>query len=563
MKPQLNILHIMADSRKQMASLLGTDGKRLSSAAFATSKDGAVSCDESVGASARSVALFKKIVESVVKANKKALANKDEAAPLDPQAMLLALQSAQDGAGNIDALGLLGISPSTMSVDGTTTEADQNASEILKTALSVISKTLNLNVPDGLQLVNLNNASDAVKDQLAEILSALKGMNGLLNGAIQANQPMTISGKYLDTSQTVSIERVLRVETFAVEMALKSSGLSGDIAQRMAQKNDLPASNIITATDPSLIATVPSQVKQALGNGISAQEQSVETLFKKLAYSLQENAPAQEKNVLLGKISAIATSPVVNEQTGVASAQETSGKNIKGAQLGTVDAKVLRTLLKIDATGAENNDAAQGTAKLNLPDSLKTLIAKDLGAAAAQNDEKAALAMADASGMKNPDASTMLHEVRNLTTNKTTEESVMNQISDKLQTAVKTGVTEIRLLLRPESLGEMRVKLTLDGDMVMGKIYVENQQVKHIIETNMQSLKDSLANHNLQVGTFDVNVGGGARDNAQDMTQQAFAAMNGNSKNEAAFHDESTEMDLTSGLETGRRYGSNTVEFFA
>ena len=45
------------------------------------------------------------------------------------------------------------------------------------------------------------------------------------------------------------------------------------------------------------------------------------------------------------------------------------------------------------------------------------------------------------------------------------------------------------------------------------RIQVENQQVKQIVESNLQLLKDALAEQNLQAGSFEVNVGDGWGDN--------------------------------------------------
>ena len=110
----------------------------------------------------------------------------------------------------------------------------------------------------------------------------------------------------------------------------------------------------------------------------------------------------------------------------------------------------------------------------------------------------------------------------------------------------------------------MRVKLTIDGDVVMGKIYVETQQVKHIIETNMQSLKDSLAQHNLQTGSFDVNVGGGAREQLNDLPRHVIAdAGNDSGALSGALENTEAPADNPIGSETGRRFGSNTIEYFA
>jgi flagellar hook-length control protein FliK len=153
-------------------------------------------------------------------------------------------------------------------------------------------------------------------------------------------------------------------------------------------------------------------------------------------------------------------------------------------------------------------------------------------------------------------------DLRSTALPKTIEESIMNQLSDKVQTALKTGVTEIRLLLRPESLGEMRVKLTIDGDVVMGKIYVENQQVKHIVESNLQMLKDSLAQHNLQAGSFDVNVNGGDREDLREMANRALQSGMVNN-NEIRDKDQNvSDKDVSTRQDTGRRFGTNTIEYF-
>jgi flagellar hook-length control protein FliK len=154
---------------------------------------------------------------------------------------------------------------------------------------------------------------------------------------------------------------------------------------------------------------------------------------------------------------------------------------------------------------------------------------------------------------------------------KNLEESVMTQVTEKLNAAVKNGITEMRIMLRPESLGEMHLKIRLEGDVVMAKIYVENQQVKHIVESNLVMLKDALAQHNLQAGTFSVDVNSGnngMRDHmgsAQDLAAQQGQDGDGKQagSDNGAAREESSETDMANGIETGRRFGNNTIEFFA
>lgn len=110
----------------------------------------------------------------------------------------------------------------------------------------------------------------------------------------------------------------------------------------------------------------------------------------------------------------------------------------------------------------------------------------------------------------------------------------------------------------------------MDGDVVMGKIYVENQQVKHIVESNLNVLKDALAQHNIQTGAFDVDVnhGNNTRDQMQMMAE--LAAIAGRTGGKASGDVDETDQNATSaqsatvaGVDTGRRYGNNSIELFA
>ena len=121
---------------------------------------------------------------------------------------------------------------------------------------------------------------------------------------------------------------------------------------------------------------------------------------------------------------------------------------------------------------------------------------------------------------------------------------------------------EIRLILRPESLGDVRMTIRMEGDVVMARIHVENQQVKQIIESNLQSLKDSLEEQNLQAGNFDVNVNQGSEKEMQDLAHLGRSAQSRDNAEEIMQQDRD-DKTMNIGTETGRRFGSNTIEYFA
>jgi flagellar hook-length control protein FliK len=103
--------------------------------------------------------------------------------------------------------------------------------------------------------------------------------------------------------------------------------------------------------------------------------------------------------------------------------------------------------------------------------------------------------------------------------------------------------------------------IQMDGDVVMARITVENQQVKQIIESNLQALRDSLEEQNLQAGAFDVNVNQGSQNEERESLASGRDVRGVNNTDELG--NEPSADHLTAGTETGRRFGSNTIEYFA
>lgn len=67
---------------------------------------------------------------------------------------------------------------------------------------------------------------------------------------------------------------------------------------------------------------------------------------------------------------------------------------------------------------------------------------------------------------------------------------------------------EIRLLMKPESLGYVRIKLTIEDNNIAGKIIVDNNSVKEIFESNMENLARSFRENGYSSANIDVSVGG-------------------------------------------------------
>ncbi len=81
------------------------------------------------------------------------------------------------------------------------------------------------------------------------------------------------------------------------------------------------------------------------------------------------------------------------------------------------------------------------------------------------------------------------------------------------------GTSEISMRLEPDHLGQMRVRLTLDGNhSLTARIQVETQEARSLIEGSLYRLKESLAEQGLKVEKFSVDV----RQDGNQEQRQAF-----------------------------------------
>ncbi len=69
------------------------------------------------------------------------------------------------------------------------------------------------------------------------------------------------------------------------------------------------------------------------------------------------------------------------------------------------------------------------------------------------------------------------------------------------------GTGEIRLVLKPENLGSVRIRLALSESSLEGRIVVDNNSVKELVESSLDSLKNALRQEGFQTASLEVSVG--------------------------------------------------------
>lgn len=84
--------------------------------------------------------------------------------------------------------------------------------------------------------------------------------------------------------------------------------------------------------------------------------------------------------------------------------------------------------------------------------------------------------------------------------------NIMNQLFQKISLIHHGDKSEIKLHLTPPELGSVKIHFTEENDEIEAKIFVENAEVKAIIENNAHRLKESVAANGVEIHKLEVYI---------------------------------------------------------
>ena len=90
---------------------------------------------------------------------------------------------------------------------------------------------------------------------------------------------------------------------------------------------------------------------------------------------------------------------------------------------------------------------------------------------------------------------------------------------------LKDGGGEIRLVLKPESLGSVRIRMNVVDNAIEGRIIVDSAAVKHVFDGNVDALRRALTAEGFQTGSLQVSVGGQNTDADERRRQEEAPAV--------------------------------------
>ena len=131
-----------------------------------------------------------------------------------------------------------------------------------------------------------------------------------------------------------------------------------------------------------------------------------------------------------------------------------------------------------------------------------------------------------------------------------TAQSVIEQLSKNISLAFNDAKSEMKVVLHPESLGEVVVRVQVEEGKVTTQLDVQQQQVKNIIELNLPQLKEALANKGLTVERIDVF--------ASELSFNGQASQQQKKNNSGSSR---TLQEQDEAIESSKLFGYNTIDY--
>lgn len=118
--------------------------------------------------------------------------------------------------------------------------------------------------------------------------------------------------------------------------------------------------------------------------------------------------------------------------------------------------------------------------------------------------------------------------------NQVDPQDLMSQVVKKAELMLKQDSSEMSIQLKPDLLGKMTIKVSMENGVVTARFTTESQQVKNILDQNIQALRQTLEAQGVKVDKTEVNVQmdnngmfGGFSGRQQELWQQQQQASSG------------------------------------
>lgn len=191
---------------------------------------------------------------------------------------------------------------------------------------------------------------------------------------------------------------------------------------------------------------------------------------------------------------------------------ENTGNGAPEEETAALEEKVEKITVASRESGKQDNESAAGGEA-----------SKEIHPAAAVKQNKAAdegmVNMLQEQALTEDKAEAAANQTETPRAQSTGRAEIINQIVKKAEIVLTDSQSEMRMQLEPENLGKLTLKVAVERGLITAKFTAESYEVKQVIESSFNELKDLLQEKGLEVQSFSVSVG---QENQQYDSGNAF-----------------------------------------
>lgn len=99
------------------------------------------------------------------------------------------------------------------------------------------------------------------------------------------------------------------------------------------------------------------------------------------------------------------------------------------------------------------------------------------------------------------------------------QEAVFPKLVQNIQSLVQAERSEVRIVLKPDHLGDLKIKLSMERGIMVAEFVVQNEAVREVIASHLPQLHTALQEQGTQVADMMVNIGFGQQKQEDDEGQ--------------------------------------------
>lgn len=421
----------------------------------------------------------------------------------------------------------------------------------VKTILDSIKQALNnessVSLINGLENKKINVSGDQNKVEAADInlLNRLSLTNAKLASTFKLDTEIKVADNRLEKSATPLPEQIV-AETIPAAPDQGEINFSNEPTSKTAEN--------LFGKKP-----VSEEVRKgmAVHKSVDTFAQQGNTETKK---SEQQIFNQSSKPVVKQSIETSMAAPVLNEPLNVKSKNEGEpNKNSPEVQKISSQSEIEKPVVKTLMTNSEfsaDTKGQQAPTEVNAPKEGKHEAAKS-----ASDVEETK----PAETQQNVSTNHQTHEIK-ITAPKEkisstsfqlpeTERTIKSfELNKEIAKIIESGTSQkVVLRLLPEALGKVKITLEVGGEIIHAKAEVENESVRQIVQTNTETLKQTLSQNGLQLASFNVSLA-----DSDEKQQKAH----GQKKRSNSFSSKS-KIEKQVLPEATRTLGYNTYEYLA